>query len=186
MRLSVDIGGLLPASALDHAVQEAGRMDMLVRTMEDERRDAGLQTPLLGDPLAFAFHAEFSGIWVALAYEVVRLLRQRNLLPGCQEATALMDGLEAVRVPLMKHEVQREKALTEPLQMGRVRPGSQVEPSYTYDPKDQRRAHIMARGLTPRGSLSWLTFDHRAGREQWMERRYLADLMLGITWQPQN
>jgi hypothetical protein len=115
----------------------------------------------------------------------VRLLKQRKLMPADKAATALMAGLEAVRVPLMKHEIQRDKGLKEPLQMARVGVGGVVTSDhYTYDPQDERRAHIMPGGVTPRGSLSWLTFDHRTGAQEWMERRYLSDLMLSVAWRP--
>ncbi|MGG5823947.1 hypothetical protein [Falsiroseomonas sp. HW251] len=174
---------MLPNATFMEAVQKAGRIDIVVRTMEDERRDAGIGQAMQGDPMAFGLHADLSGIWVALAYEVVRVLRQRKLMPPSQSARALMDALEAVRVPLMKHEIQREKGLKAPLSMARVGLGGDATSDvYTYDPKDDQRAHIMPSGVTPRGSLSWLTLDHRSGNQQWMERRYLSDLMLSVSW----
>lgn len=174
------VGVLLPASAIGVSVQEVGRIDIVLRAMEDERRQVGIGNIMPGDPMAFGTQATFSRLWVALAYEIVRLLRERMLLPQSEAAVALMDGLEGVRVPLMKHEIQQNKKLKEQILMGYVNPQGEVTPGYTYDPQDKRRAHIMPSGITPRGSLTWLMFDHRTGREQWMERLYLSELMFSI------
>jgi hypothetical protein len=180
--LSRDIGALLPTSALIVSVQEVGRLDVVLRALEDEHREIVIGNAMPSDPLAFKTQAAFSGIWVGLAYEIVRLLRDRGLLPPDDVAAALMTGLEGVRVPLAKHEIQRDKKLREPLLMGYLDPQGQLTPSDNYDPQDKQRGHRMPSGITSCGSLTWLTYDHRTGCEQWIERRYLSDLTLSAAW----
>jgi hypothetical protein len=67
--LSRDIGALLPTSALIVSVQEVGRLDVVLRALEDEHREIVIGNAMPSDPLAFNTQAAFSGIWVGLAYD---------------------------------------------------------------------------------------------------------------------
>lgn len=181
VRISHQIGSRLPTSRLRKSVQDVGQLDVIVRAIEDERRGFGLDQP--GPHLMAAdMLGVLSGLWVATAYEVLRLLKERELLPPGEKPLQLHYHLERVRVPLMKHELQKEDKLRDRILMATVGLHGELSPAGAYDRKDPTRSHAMRHGLTPRGSCSWETYDHRDDSVLWLERRFLSDVMLEIDW----
>lgn len=166
IRLSHVLGSMIPNGSATEVLQEVGRLDLLIRAMEDE------PDPML-HPLM-----PLSVTWVALSYEVVRALHQRRLdLPGLEP---LLRQMELVRIPLLKFEVAQEgKNRMPPIKLYRYPPTSSDEPPELYDRSDRGRAYRPVGALTPAG-LAWGVIDAAAGQTVWVTRRSLADGLLAF------
>ena len=164
IRLSHVLGSVIPDGSAVELLQEVGRLDLLVRAMEED------PDPML-HPLG-----PMSVTWVALSYEVVRALHQRRpTWPGIEP---LLRRLELVRMPLLKFEIAQEgKNQMPPIELYRSPPGPSDKPNRIYDKADRERAYRPVGALTPEG-LSWGVVDSAAGRTVWVTRRSLADELL--------
>ena len=155
---------MIPNGSAVELLQEVGRLDLLIRAIEDEL-----------DPMLHPL-GPMSVTWVALSYEVIRALHQRcPTLPGLEP---LQRRLELVRIPLLKFEIAQEgKNQMPPIELYRYPPASSGEPPRLYDKADRDRAYRPVWALTPEG-LSWAVVDSTAGRTVWVTRRSLADELL--------
>ncbi len=177
--VSHKIGGHLPESLLVVSVQHMGKLDMLLRCMEDERRcfrDDGVDLNLCD------FQVILSQAWVGGVYEIVRLLddQSRKLESGAEGLKALHHDLRLIRVPLEKHELAGDRKLKDPLTMQRRPPRDNASDTYVYDMNNPRRAHIMPAGVSENGSVKWEATDVEASVSNWLERRSLADRFLEL------
>ena len=177
--VSCKIGGHLPKSLLVVSVQHMGRLDTLLRCMEDERRcfrDDGADLNL------FDFQVILSHAWVGGVYEIVRLLddKSRKLESGAEGLKALHHDLRLIRVPLEKHELAGDQKQKDPLKMRRRPPRDDASDTFLYDKNDPRRAHIMATDVSENGSVMWEATDVAASTSKWLERRSLADRFLEL------
>jgi len=180
IKASVRVGGLLPTSTLMMSLQSLGHLDMVIRMMEN---DFSSPERLRSDDtvVAYALTCQklFSELWVGSAYEVVRLLRERELGLITDDFNRLMSDLELLRIPLEKHEIAKDKKLDMPLVMRRV-PAEPNDVDFIYDKTDKQRAHIMPSGISDRGSYMWSIVDIKAKTERWVEWRRLSDLFLDV------
>lgn len=180
VRLSHLVGSRLPASLLSVSIQRDGEIDLVLRCLEDEqaqRMAAGIEAGL------FDMHYlnMLSTYWVGSMYETFRLLRQRRLSGTSPVFNKIFSDLELLRMPLEKHELAKDKeTLKEPLQMVRQPQSNDATDHYSYDPKDNRRAHIMPSGLSSRGSMTWHVIDLKAGTDRWVERRALSERIVEL------
>ena len=179
--VSNKIGGHLPESLLVVSVQHMGRLDTLLRCMEDELRcfrDDG------ADPNLFDFQVILSQAWVGGVYEIVRLLDDKSRkFESCPEGLkALHRDLRLIRVPLEKHELAVDQKLKNPLTMQRSPPRADASDTYVYDKKNPRRAHIMGTKVSTNGSVCWKATDAdgEASVSKRLERRSLADRFLKL------
>lgn len=182
--VSLRVGGLLPKSRLLVSVQRVGDLDMLLRAIEDEwvsapvkPGDAGRQSA--ADLLSCHYQLMLSELWVSSAYEIFRLLKARKLADG-NAFNALAHDFRLLRVPLEKHEIVEDGKLSAPLLMQNFPPDKENPEIRAYDKNDTTRAHIMPTGLSERGSLMWLVFDHRANKQFWIERRALSERIIAL------
>lgn len=166
IRVSHVVGGMMPHGSIADVMQEAGRLDLLIRAIEDER-DPMLH-PLV--PIAMT--------WVALSYEAVRALHQRSpALPGLEP---LLRRLELVRMPLFKSEVARERPnRMPPIDLYAYPPTSAEEAPRRYDRLDDQRAYRPVAAMTEQG-LAWGVVDAVTCRMVWVTRRSLADALLAV------
>lgn len=180
IKFSFHFGGLLPNSLLLMSVQRIGRLDTLLRCMEDEFTAAVTPPENL---LNLENYVTLSELWIGSAYEVVRLLSDQNrkLIKTTDEYDALLRDLALIRMPIEKHEIAKDRSMAKPLEMKRHPPLGDVNDAYHYDPKDQHRAHIMPTGMSQRGSIMWQVIDVKNDQEFWIERRALAERMLGLS-----
>lgn len=178
VRISIRVGSMLPASLLMATIQRDGELDLLIRCMEDEFAEL---SPENREKDLFAFHRVnmLSEYWVGAMYETLRLLRQRRLLEDAEPFSALLEDLELVRIPLEKHEIAKDKVLDAPLALVR-RPERGSNDEYVYAFDDQKRAHIMPRGVSERGSVMWHVIDLKAEQSRWVERRRISDEVLEL------
>ncbi|MFP3479732.1 MULTISPECIES: hypothetical protein [Burkholderia] len=179
IEVSFAIGGLLPESLLTVSVQRSGDLDVLVRALEDERASPhwDARADLSGD--AISRLVMLSELWVGSAYEIVRLLEERKLVPASVDFRKLHDELRAIRVPVMKHEIARDKKLKAPLEFQRV-PSRVGDEPYIYAKDDATRSLILPTGISERGAVMWHTIDGIDLSELWLERRRLSDAFLAF------
>jgi hypothetical protein len=172
-RISARLGGTLPATRLMSTVQMLGELDMVIRSMEDDFRPGAS-----GDSEAvFAFHYQMmlSEQWIGAAYEVFRLLDERQLAPERDAISAIHHDLRMIRIPLEKYEIAAENKLGGPTRMQRHPPNNDASDDYIYLPGDPARSHIMPTGISARGSVTWQVIDAKAQRSYWLERRELSE-----------
>jgi hypothetical protein len=179
IEISFRVGSRLPHSLLSAAIQRDGSVDLGLRCMEDEQ----LQRMATDQSGSFAFHYQkmISDYWIGGVYETFRLLRERNPGDVSPAFAGILADLELIRMPLEKHELAKDWELEAPLPMMRSPPNNDASDIYVYDPKDNRRAHIMAAGVSPTtGSVMWHGIDVVLKADRWIERRDLADRIVAL------
>ena len=142
-------GCRMPNSLLMMSVHDAGRLDVVIRSMEDE---FDVDDPNQHEALRLL--TVLSSQWISTGYEVLRVLRERNLFPSA-ELPGLEHDFRLVRVTLQKHEI-------------------------AFDPKDSQDGHIMPTGLSARHSVTWHVTDGRSLESRWVERLALSDRFLSL------
>jgi len=182
VQISHRIGGRLPHSSLVVSIQREGRLDTVLRCLEDECAVILATGDTPKDILIFNHLRMFSDYWMGSMYETFRLLRDRGLAEGDAFASILLE-LELVRMGIDKHEIRRDKKLAEPMSLVRMPRVRDDEEPYVYDPNDLVRAHIMPTGMSESGSASWHVIDHINDRSFWIDRRALSDRVLDL-WKP--
>jgi len=175
VEISYRVGSLPPNSALSATTQRDGSIDLLLRCMEDE------QVQRVAGEFAFQYQKMLSDYWIGSVYEIFRLLRDRKLADVPLGFSEVLADLELIRMPLEKHELPKDRKLEAPLEMIRNPPKNDSTDIYVYDPKDNRRAHIMGFGVsTKTGSVIWHGIDIASKSDRWIERRDLADRILAL------
>lgn len=178
--ISFRIGSILPLSSLSMSIQNLGRLDIIIRTLESEFRlptnQQSCSDTLL---LAHSFLVQFSEVWISDAYEIIRLLRHRKLEKG-EAFEELHLHLRLIRIPLNKHEIAGPPKSELSMQVMHPRPHE--KPS-VYDPKDPLRSIIVPRGWSGR-SMGWCVTDVTTDKEHWtsywLERQEISDRMLAL------
>jgi hypothetical protein len=178
---SIEIGGKVPASKLTESVQRIGELDMLLRSMEDDFFSSDTEENHI---LALQYQVTLSEFWIGAMYEVVRLLKGRNLGHSSKEFSTLAHDLRLVCIPLEKHEIAADEKLTAPLKMTRNYDQGRCNDIYIYDKKDPARARINPMGISKGGSVAWHVIDIAKSKTYWIERRKIADTVLKL-W-PKN
>lgn len=178
--VSVSLRGLvLPKSLLPASIQDLGNLDVVLRCSEDEI------AVILKDGHEIGFRAHIptllSNLWIGSAYEIIRLVREREIVQKSDELEGLLWDLSLLRIPLEKHEIAGFKRVGKIiLRPQPAQPGDQDE---IYDPADRKRAHILPWGFSSRGSVMWCPYDHKISDTRWIERQHLSDRMLDL-WDP--
>lgn len=178
-------GGSLPHSMLFVSIQHIGDLDIVLRCMEEETKVDNLRRQELAGEVDFFFHYQLmlSEVWVCNSYEVFRLLQSRELVNQNDEFKALAHDLKLLRIPIEKHEIANDRKLSEPLQMQGLSSEGEVTADYEYSRSDPRRAHIMGKGTSTRGSVMWEALDGASGNSHWLERLSLSERIITL-WQP--
>ena len=177
--ISFRIGSLLPNSLLMMSIQDIGKIDMLLRSVEKEftpgQKDKSEITML-------AFHCQkmFSGFWIGSMYEIFRLLADREIVPDSPEFQKLAHELRLLRIPIEKHEIAADRKLNEPLVMQKQPAKNDGSDQFIYDKNDKRRAHIMSSGVSHRGSCMWQVTDVSSLQSFWLERLDLSDRIIAL------
>lgn len=183
-------GGSLPESELSVSIQRLGDLDILLRCMEEETKvDNSRRHELTGDA-DFSFHSQvmdyqvmLSEVWICNSYEIFRLLAARNLLSQNTAFEVLAHDLKLLRITIEKHEIANDRKLSEPLQMEKLSREGKVTGHYEYSRSDPRRAHIMGKGTSTRGSVMWEALDGASCDSRWLERLSLSERIISL-WQP--
>ena len=179
IQISIRLGGLLPKSPLMSSIQQDGNVDVLLRSMEDERA-AGLAGARQEGLFEFHYQKMLPEFWVGRFYEHLRLLTDRKLLPKTGGVGALAEDFRLLRVPIEKHEISGDRELDAPLKMQRQPPKGDSTDLYEYDRTDPQRAHIMSSNLSQRGSVMWQIIDLKKDQDRWIERRALSERIVQL------
>ena len=170
IRFAFRYGSRLPHSRLAPTIQRHGRLDTVLRSLEDERID---QHALFGaDYLSI-----LSGYWIGGMHAAFWILGTRGLGDDTANFKSVGADLEQVRVGLENYEIPKDWDL-EPLQMMALPPKHDESDFYTDDPDDPKRAHIMPAGLSARGSMIWQVIE--GDQSRLIERRELSDRILAL------
>jgi hypothetical protein len=180
---SIRLGSQLPHSILIASVQRCGEIDLLLRAMEDEPSPIENIQESDVEFSAFNYQLMISEDWIGNVYEITRLRRERQLVPEDSSECAIARVLHILRMPLDKHEIANGPGLKQPLHMQRNPPNGDASDLYVYDRNDPKRAHIMPRGLSERGSMMWHAIDGATLQGAWFERRAISDALLDV-WAP--
>lgn len=176
--ISFKIGGRLPNSLVAMSVQRIGELDLVLRCMENEFNSSE-EKPNDSQLLTFHLQKSLSELWVGSIYEVVRLVQDRKIISS-DALAVLYNDLTLLRVPLMKHEIARERKMKEPLVLQKL-PLNNGEPDlYIYSHVDRDRGHIMPCGVSVHGSTTWLVIDIKTQEEYWLERVALSDRFIEV------
>jgi len=135
--------------------------------------------------LSLNYQIILSSFWIGGFYEILRLLKRKQLLPHDQTFLNLLKDFELLRIPLEKHEIAKDSRLEGALELVKY-PSSDINhDKYVYDPKDKTKAHIMPSGVSERGSIMWQVVDAEQRRSYWIERLSLSDRIIEF-WGERN
>lgn len=184
VKLSHIIGGKLPASTVSVSVQQIGSLDILLRCMEDELVQINKIKGSESDGMHWHYQVMISKMWVASAYEIIRLFNERFIK---ENNTAEIFGanfekvykqLTLLRVPLEKHELAKDRKLKENINFVRYPSKGDGTDEYIYNPQDNTRSHNVSVLASERGSVKWCVVDVEKTEQIWVERREMAELFL--------
>ncbi len=176
---SARIGSKLPRSLLTMSVQSLGQLDMVLRCMEEEALvNVGAQV----DPFGFQHQLRMSVQWVTDAYEIVRLLDERQIWSQSKEFESLSSDLRLLQASLVKHEIavdakQRESGV--PIELKPI-PSREDDTTEEYSHSDPKRAFIMPISISQRGSAMWMAVDVSTNDSRWIERLQLSERLLAL------
>jgi hypothetical protein len=173
--VSHHIGGLLSSSLLFSSIYKAGRLDLVLRCMEDENVSSNHLD-------AFEHYISLAETWVGAVYEILRVLKERKLVEQSEVFLQLAEDTRLLRVALEKHEVPSDRKLTGPIQFRRWPPQGDASDEFSYSKEDPQKSHIMPSGLSSKGAVVWKVSSGVSDESRWVERRGLADRILTL-WQ---
>ena len=147
--------------------------------MEDEYTPpSGVVTEV--QMLALDYQGMLSETWVASAYEITRLLIDRQIAPDSVAFRGLAHDLRLLRIPLEKHEIAKDRKITEPLRMQKMSLAGDETDVAVYSKSDTLRAYRMPFRISERGSVMWNAIDTDPLTSQWIERRGLSERMINL------
>jgi hypothetical protein len=157
-KISLLVGGKIPALSMTMTILKAGQLDLLLRTMEVERSTTPSDQPPY-DSLSFQVY--FSQLWVCQLYEILRTLKERKFVPETDDFKMLMRDLKLLRITFDKHELADDRSLKgKPIALSRVPiyESEQDEP-YIYSKEDPKRGHSMPMTISKKGAIMWAATD---------------------------
>ena len=166
-RFAFRYGSRLPRSLLAPTIQRHGRLDTVLRSLEDERIDRHV---LSGSE----YLTMLSSYWIGGMHAAFWILGKRKLGDETTNFKSVADDLALVRMGLEKHELPKDWDL-EPRQMTAPHPSNNDSDLNTNDPN---RTQIMPAGLSTRGSMVWHVVEGDQSRS--IERRELSDRILAL------
>lgn len=198
IELGLKVESIIPQSEIFLRVQQASRLDCLIRCMESEKSELIERSIESHHPIALLGYDALcilSDMWVTTVYEIIRTLCQRIREEDLNTSTnikktphpeliELLKNLELIRIPLHKHELRRDDNLKKKKIRLHFKPiNSDNDPKkYTYDPTDSKRGHITPNSTSSRGSKMWLVIDanEQSTNEFWLERLTLSDQFYAV------
>ena len=183
--ISHRIGSKIPRSNLATRIQYTGNLDIIIREMENDLSNSiSKQNPSLTEMFAFNSQTLLSELWVCVAYEIFRLLKDRNL-ENADSFLQLERHLRLIRIALDKGEVAQHRKQNVELDMITYPDRKDV---FHYSSGNPLRSHILpTRIKTERGSLGWCVTDVISDRKKsssyWLDRQEISDRILSL-WTP--
>ena len=170
IRFAFRYGSRIPRSLLAPAIQRHGRLDTVLRSLEDERIDRHVLS-------GAEYLSMLSSYWIGGMHAAFWILGKRGLGDDTANFRSVAGDLALVRVGLEKHEIPKDWNV-EPLQMITAPTNEDESDFHTYHPEDPTGAHIMPVGLSARGSMVWQVVEGDQSRS--IERRELSDRILAL------
>lgn len=174
-RISQHIGNYLPDSLLIISVQQAGRLDILIRSMEEE---FSVVSSSQNSEFTLQLQYQFTDLWIGQVYEIIRLLKERKFVPDNPDFDSLAHDLRLIRIPLVKHEITGDR--NAPIPLLQRQPPMPNDTPYKYVKDDSMRSFIMPKGLSARGSVMWNVLDIQFNRSYWIERQDLTERIFAL------
>lgn len=168
-----------------------GRLDVLLRSLEDEHRDRllGDQARSMDSIIYFNNQTVLSELFISGIYSILRALHQRteelkrmagdvsSINLSLNDLEQLYRDFELIRVPLDKFELWQDRKIKEPVTMFKLPQTNEVSDIHVYDPKDWQRSTILTTGFSQTtGSVAWFVSDNQMPK--WLYRRDLSDAFL--------
>ena len=179
--VSLKLGPKLDGSLLFLSIQRAGRLDMLIRCMEDER---GLFLEGKKDDNFLIHYSEnlsfFSELWVGHIYEIFRVLQDPTGNIKFKDDKNIFLDLELLRMPLEKYQIAKDSHLNEELTLVKQPSNGDERDIVRYTKNDPQRSHIMPWNISERGSMMWHVIDIRKNTSYWIERRDISDRIVSL------
>jgi hypothetical protein len=170
IRFAFRYGSRIPRSLLAPTIQRHGRLDTVLRSLEDERIDRHVLS-------GAEYLSMLSSYWIGGMHAAFWILGKRGLGDDTAHFKSVADDLALIRVGLEKHEIPKDWEL-EPLQMTALPPTHDESDFYAYDSDDKRALSIPA-GLSARGSMVWQIVEG-GDQTRLIERRELSDRILAL------
>ncbi len=193
IKVSLRVGSVLNQSILTISLQELGRLDMVLRCLEDD-----FSPNMLGDNdlsvILPSIQLHFSEIWMGSTYEIFRLLqdkKRRDEVIKCYphigvnstDFSAIFHDLAIVRIPIEKHEIEKDNLLQEAIKLETQEADDAPKRYSTYDNQDPLKGIIIPRRTSNRGSIMWCPIEvvkNQPPRSKWIERRDISDRVLAL------
>lgn len=173
IEISIKATKWLPNSIIMSSVQMIGDLDMIIRSIEDHVAPE-LELGIESEEYQSHFLNFFTNLWISTAYEVIRLINDRDKELN-ENFLYLYNMLTIVRIPLMKHEIARERKADGPMMLSRFPSNEDEHDIYEYSVNDSSRSVILPIAISRRGSVMWYTPDIINQKNIWIERRDLSD-----------
>jgi hypothetical protein len=153
------------------------RTDMLLRRLERERAVI-IEKDLSDVDFSFDMQMALSRYWMFSAYEMLRMARQLNRVPGDEALNQLLEKFTLVRIPLAKNEI----AFTNRKQTGEImllRDGDHPSQATAYE---QKAADYIPGVFVDRdtGSVGWKVVHPQIKANIQLTRRTLSDELLAL------
>lgn len=94
---------------------------------------------------------------------------------------SLADDLKVLRITIAKHEIANDRKLPASVPMV-ASMDDDASGRYVYSRSDQRKAHIMRKGVSHQGSIMWEAISGTSCESRWLERLSLSERILSL-WQ---
>lgn len=178
-RISLRVGIGLPQSLLVLSIQRVGALDMLLRSIEAETAAALVSS----DDDSFDLQTSLSELWIGSVYEILRVLRARNLTNSLHGFVGIFREFTLLRIAIEKHELTTDKKIVSPLRLHGI-PSDDEDDFVEYLGSDPMRAIIMSVGVSAHGSVMWQAVDWQNATNLWLDRRELSDRLIGMLAAP--
>ena len=161
------------------SIQQDGNVDVLLRSMEDERA-AGLAGARQEGLFEFHYQKMLPEFWGRAILRTPQTADRSQAFAQNRRGWCARGGFWLLRVPIEKHEISGDRELDAPLKMQRQPPKGDLTDLYEYDRTDPQRAHIMSSNLSQRGSVMWQIIDLKKDQDRWIERRALSERIVQL------
>ncbi|MCB1562630.1 MAG: hypothetical protein KDJ75_03565 [Alphaproteobacteria bacterium] len=177
INISFKLGSKLPNSSLLQSMQDAGHLDLLLRCMEKELSENACSE----DFYLFSHLLFLSELWIGHVYEIIRVTKERKLIPKSLDFEALAHDFRLLRIPIEKHEIAQDNQLRGELFLEKTPPKTSDRPQ-RYSKDDIKRGYKMVKRVSETGSAMWLTIDIKNQQSRWIERLSLSEKILTLNF----
>ncbi len=179
--IAVTYGSHLRQSTLPLSIFFIGELDVLLRNMEQNCPPLEIPSDIEKHYPALYYQSMLSNRWVCDLYEVSRVFINRGIIKDDENFNDLAKHLEAIRIPLEKHEIAKDRKLATSLELEKIlKNPSTTQTFYKYNKDDILKAFGPRMGYTKRGSVSWNVVDQQSRKLYWIDRLSLSERFISL------